>query len=176
MIFYVPILWTVEEALLFWIELSKTWYKALLLYINPVNSVSDKSWTCPCVLHFFFINICDILLTIIQVYWSGIGWPTRNVIQKALSFLLKRQLAIWLLVASWLAKSADLWCFPYCSGLNYYINSIYYFCYISKQLRWKLFKILKGIFPIFYSELCHRWALQSIVFSCVHAKWTEQIL
>ena len=87
---YVQILWTVEDALLCSTKLSKTWYKALLLYINLVNNVIGKSWALPmcfvCKKYFFIMNIFDILLTIIQIYWSGISQLTRNVIQKAFSF------------------------------------------------------------------------------------------
>ena len=58
--------------------------------------------------YFFFINIVYISLTIIQISWLGIGQPTRNVVQKAFSFLLKRWLAIQLLAAIQLTDSADL--------------------------------------------------------------------
>ena len=121
---YASTSWTVEKALLFSTELSKNGYKALLLYINPVNSVIDRSWALficfVCRKYFSCINICDLSLTILCNFWSGVSWPTRNVLWKVFSLLLKRQLAIQLLAATLLANSADLWCSFYCSGLNYY--------------------------------------------------------
>ena len=110
-------------------ELNTIWHKALFPCVNLVNSIANKFVALSiCFMYrkyFFFANIGYISLTIFQIYWSGIGQLTRNVIWKVFSFLLKRQSAIWLLAATQLADSADLWCFFYCSGPNYYTEILF---------------------------------------------------
>ena len=59
------------------------------------------------------------------------------------------QSVIWLLAASWLANSADLWHSPHCSGPNYHLKNIYYFGHIFKQLIPTFFKISKRNFSHF---------------------------
>ena len=62
----------------------------------------------------------------------GQQWPMRNVIQKSSSFLKRRQLAVQHFMSIWQDNSANLWWFPCCSGPNFCIKTIYYFCFIIK--------------------------------------------
>ena len=51
------------------------------------------------------------------------------------------------MASTWLADSAHLWHFSYCSGANYYLKHIYYIWYLPKQLMFKFSKILKEFSP-----------------------------